>query len=514
VLESELQEIHLDNTGHIFPEKLSKDSEYWEFLLMMGFGNISATQQLFEKLRAEIAEDDWRRPLLLLGEARFLQISGRDLECFLQLEEVSKIIFPQSNILNDNIQSETMSLFSYTQSNLQEKIGQSVNILPLLTSGSKLTSIASFKLAFEYRILLKQVIISKATLQDFVSIVDKLIKSNLRVLACLGYRTIGILHRQQKNYKKAHHYFNLALNMAERMDLRVNRNQILNAKAYALFHQGKLEAAEELYAKITPEGRLDSIIPILNENLALLAENRQDMSRSIKHMKIALSVSSELDSVGYVPGECLYLGQAYEKYMDDLDQAEHYYRLGYEHSMRYASHGISLTGDRREVVETYVNFISRNKRRGKTTKPGPEKDIFAFSKGKSWKDIKDIFQHQLICFHSVDLKNGKLLAAKLDMPASTLYSLQDRLKARGFELPRKDESPPVEDLELHDFFIEHQDLSWDEANQIFEREIMHYLYERYGYNKHRMAKILELSYPSIIKMTRELTQVNEHFLTN
>ena len=481
---------------------------------MMGFGNIAATKELLDKLRDEITEDDWRLPLLLLGEARYFQICGRDLESFLQLDKVSKMIFPRTNILNEHFQSEAMSLFAYTHANLQEKIGQSTNIIPLLTSGSKLTSINSFILAFEYRIILEQVKLSFSHMPRFLSIIDELHKNSLWVLASMGYRQTGVFHRQQKDYKKAHHYFDLALGIAERMDLRVTRNQILNAKAYALFHEGKLEAAEALFATIIPGSRLDSILPILNENLALLAEARQDRVLSIKHMKIALSVSSELDSVGHVAGECLYLGQAYEKHMGDLEKAEHYYRLGYEHSLRYASHGISLTGDRKEVVETYVNFISRNKDSGRGPKQVPEKDAFAFSQGKSWKRIKDIFQHQLICFHSAKLRNSKLLASKLDMPASTLYSLQDRLKARGFEIPEKDASLPVEDLDLYDFLTEHQDLSWEAANQIFEREIIHYLYERYGYNKHRMAKILGLSYPSIIKKTRELTQVNAHFLPN
>ena len=481
---------------------------------MMGFGDISATKRLFDKLRGEIAEDDWRIPLVLLGEARYFSISGRDFESFVQLEEASKTIFPRTHFLNERFQSEIMSIYAYTFANLQEKIGQRTNRLQLLVSGSKLTTISSFKLAFAFKVIAEQVKLLTLPISHLVSIVEKLEKNNLWVLTCIGYRQIGIFFRQRKNCKKAHHYYNLALSIAEDMDLHVTRNQILNAKAYTLFFEGKLEAAEEQFAKIRPEGRLDSILPILNENLSLMAKARKDMPQSISYMKDALSVASELDSVGHLPGECLYLGQAYENHLGDLDQAEKFYRLGYEHSMRYASHGISLTGDRKEVVETYVNFISRKQNAGTAIKAVPREDNFAFSQGKPWKDIKDIFQHQLICFHAAELTNSRLLAAKLDMPPSTLYSLQDRLKTRGYVLPEKAQNTPPENLELHDFFIEHQNLTWDEINQIFEREIMHYLYERYGYNKHRLAKVLELSYPSIIKKTRELTQVNEHFLPN
>ncbi len=514
MLESELQDIYLIKSSNGDVDGFSKESEYWEILLLMGFGNPSATQDFYHTLRQDIDKNDWRMPLIEIGEARFLSILGKDFESYVQLEKASKIIFSQSNFLNETIQSEIMSLHSYVLANLNLKITQQINSLPILLSGSQLTSLSSFRLAYDYKITILKVSEGFCQIANLEDIVENLKKNQLWVLTSMGYRQIGIFFRIRREYKKAHYYFGLALDIAERMDLRVTRNQIINAKAYALFHEGKLEAAEALFATIIPGSRLDSILPILNENLALLAEARQDRVLSIKHMKIALSVSSELDSVGHVAGECLYLGQAYEKHMGDLEKAEHYYRLGYEHSLRYASHGISLTGDRKEVVETYVNFISRNKDSGRAPKQVPEKDAFAFSQGKSWKRIKDIFQHQLICFHSAKLRNSKLLASKLDMPASTLYSLQDRLKARGFEIPEKDASLPVEDLDLYDFLTEHQDLSWEAANQIFEREIIHYLYERYGYNKHRMAKILGLSYPSIIKKTRELTQVNAHFLPN
>jgi len=514
VIESELQDIHLVKSINVDLIQYSKDSEYWEILLLMGFGNPSATQDFYQKLRHDLDRNDWRIPLVDIGEARFLSIIGRHFDSFLQLEKASNTVFSRANYINETIHSEIMSLHSYVFANLNLKISQQTNSLPLLLSGIRLTSLNSFKLAYEYKITIHQVGESYSPISELIEVVEKLKNNQLWVLACMGYRQIGIFFRQRKEYNKAHHYFNLALSMAEDLDLRVTRNQILNAKAYTLFFEGKLEAAEELFAKIRPEGRLDSILPILNENLSLMAKARKDMTRSINHMKDALAVTSELDSVGHLPGECLYLGQAYENHLGDLDQAEHFYRLGYEHSMRYASHGISLTGDRKDVVETYVNFISRKKNAETALKAVPREDNFAFSQGKPWKDIKDIFQHQLICFHAAELTNSKLLAAKLDMPPSTLYSLQDRLKTRGYVLPEKDQNIPPENLDLHDFFIEHQNLTWNEINQIFEREIMHYLYERYGYNKHRLAKVLGLSYPSIIQKTRELTQVNEHFLPN
>ena len=231
-------------------------------------------------------------------------------------------------------------------------------------------------------------------------------------------------------------------------------------------------------------------------------------------MKEALKVSSELDSIEHLPGELLYLGQIYENHYKDFDQAEHYYKQGYDHAMRYAAHGISLTGDRKDVVDAYVNLINKKRKSSVKQPVKPVADHFAFSQGKSWKQIKEIFHHQLIMFHSGDKHNSKQLAKKLGMPASTLYSIQDRLKREGYLLLGDSLESQTETHDLNAFMVQHQDLKWDEVNQIFEREMIHYLYEKYGYNKHRMSQILKLSYPSIISKTRKLTQVDDHLLQN
>ena len=266
--------------------------------------------------------------------------------------------------------------------------------------------------------------------------------------------------------------------------------------------------------KINLTGDLDPTAPILYENLALLAEARSDMDTAVELVKQALEVSTRLDSIPHIPDECLYLGQAYETHYQDLEQAEKYYQLGYEHAMRYARHGVSLSGDRQKVVEAYVRLT--NQKKG-APQPGlslsPETH-FAFSEGKPWKEIKDIFHYQLIRYHQRNHAKSKRLAKHLDMPASTLYSVQGRLKKRGYELPGKDQQGSSPDHSLFPFIDEHRELTWQAVNEIFENEIMHYLYEKYGYNKQRMAQILKLSYPSIITKTRELTTVNESLLSN
>ncbi|MCF6238622.1 MAG: hypothetical protein L3J79_07405, partial [Candidatus Marinimicrobia bacterium] len=431
-----------------------------------------------------------------------------------QLGKASSMIFSQSNFPSEKIRLELISLCDYVYTLHNSKIRNLPNNLSALYSGKHLTTNSHFKLAFDLQIAISQTQEYGYPIAHLVKTIKRLEKHRMNILVCLGYRVAGMCARKRQEYILAHKFFDAAMAIARQLGLHININQLHNARAYTSYSQGKIELAEQTLLKIIPDGPLDPILPILGENLALIAEKRQDPDLAVEHIKKALDVALQLDSVSRLPGECLYLGDIYRDHYGDLAQAEYYYKLGFDHSQRYAEHGISLTGDRKKVTDAYLKIS----RAAKVTVVGGESpvkiDHFSFAGGKPWKEIKDIFQYQLILHHTDANSNSKRMAKKLGLPASTLYSIQNRLKSRGYQLPARGEAPPGETHELQTYLNTHTDLSWDEVNQIFEREMIHYLYAKYGYNKHRMANILDLSYPSIIDKTRELTRIDAHFLAN
>jgi tetratricopeptide (TPR) repeat protein len=331
-------------------------------------------------------------------------------------------------------------------------------------------------------------------------------------IACVGWRNAGIAARSHKQYTKATAYFEKALGLAKQFSIELMVRQTQLSIAVLNFHTNEPELAREQLDHIRFSGTLDPVLASKYEILTLLEVDSGNMELAMEHLKKALDISLELDHIVMVPDQCLYLGETYENHFHDLEKAEHYYRIGQEHSLRYAEHGISLTGDRKKVVDGHLRLLSSTTRQIAAPKKAP--DYFSFAAGKSWRTIKDIFQHQLILYHSKEISKGKLLAAKLSMPPTTLYSLKTRLLERGYELVETTDNSSTSQHPAQEFIHEHNELSWAEINKIFEQEMIHYLYEKYGYNKHRMANILELSYPAIINKTRELTQVNEHFLPN
>ncbi len=513
--ESEFKEILPTGTSRsISKREGTRDTEidFWEFLLMVGFGDIDATKTLYQNLRNNISPNNWRLALVDIGEAKSFALSGQQLKSLIQLRDKEKAILDKNRYPNTNLYHEIIALYTYTLSTLEDDISTEVSTFLLNESGRRLTLNKNFKLAFDYRVAANQVIHWEYPISHLVESIRILKANGLNVLASIGYRAAGIQYRKIRDYAAAHKYYDIAMNMSTKLKLNHNLNHIIIAKAFAYFSEGNINLAEKMYYRTTIQKSNDPFLPLLNENLALIAKHRDQMELSASLVKDALDISLELDSVSRVPGECEYLGDLYEHHFKDYEQAEYYYKMGYVHSMRYASHGISLTGDRKKAVEAYTNFISRKTESKERNKPRPHKDPFKFASGQSWGKIKDTFQHQLILFHKQGTPNSKRLAHKLGMPATTLYSLQKRLLNRGYSLSGEDQAPQSEEHELHSFLSDHQDLSWTEINQIFEREMMHYLYEKYGYNKHRMANILKISYPSIIAKTRELTQVHDHLL--
>lgn len=469
------------------------------------------TQILYDHLdKIEILP--WQTPIIEIGKAKLLSLTGQLFKSNLLFKNIFQMMSNSDPLQSKSQENEIHAFYYYEQCLLANKMNDLDRYSFCIQVGSRLTNIRNFKLAYELHLETQKL---KNSASDF-SVPEKILlnleNSGVYALASAGWRTIGIIAKTYKDFSRANSYYENSLTIARRHNLTQLVNQIYLAMAVLKFECGNYHEAIEQLNLINPIDNHDQILCSKFEVLALIEEKSGNIRKSIQLVQKALDISLELDHVVMVPDEAHYLGQCFENHLNDPDQAEHYYRIGYEHSIRYAEHGIPLNGERKKVVDAYLNVLrSRKHSEGKSKH---KKSPFSFSEGKSWRYIIDTFQHQLILHHGKNIPNSRALANKLVMPPTTLYSLQTRLRERGYLIPERNTNHEVSTHELHDFFIQHEELSWQEINTIFEREIIHYLYEKYGYNKQRMANILELSYPALINKTRELTQLNALFLPN
>lgn len=449
----------------------------------------------------------------MVGRAKFESVQGKVFsshkafaDILFRIEEHQHLFPDKSSFL------EVKAFFHYEKAVLETKIKNFSDAYASCVTSHELTKNDNFLLATTLLQRRLEVVYLSKNLDRFIQALEKVEIASLTPLACMGWRMAGIYARQRGLNSDSKSYTSKALKMAEENNLALLHKQVIISQAVSARTWGEHDRARQLLEQVEIEGPDDVHQAIVNEILAVMEEKDGNREQAISLVKDALKITTQLDHVTMVPDETLYLGEQFEKHYKDLDQAEHYYQIGYEHAIRYAEHGISLTVERKQVVDAYLNILKTKKRSTGSTTTSPNR--FSFAEGKSWKQIKDIFQHQLILYHSGDSLNSKKMAKKMNMPATTLYSLQSRLVERGYLLPKSGVKPEDKIDAIQDYIDNKQELSWTEINAIFEREIMHYLYEKYGYNKQRMAAILKLSYPALINKTRQLTQLNENILPN
>ena len=498
----------------IFQPGAKEDSNrLWEFFSFISLAEKDLLNNLYDQLD-DVTQDSWQSHLVKIGRAKYLSVNGElfnsykaILNCQSDLVYRPKY-FPSAQTMND-----VKAFLYYEKAILAAKIGDQQVEFDTIDTARNLTSIENLKLAIALFSTRFSITYFTGKLSSYISLIEQIESQGLFPLACIGWRKAGIFARKMGNKAESMKWSAKALRLAIDYDLGILHTQIRISQAVSAYNWSDHDHARELFAQIAKDNPDSVHQAIINENLAVMSQKENDTETAIALIEQALALTMPLDHITMIPAETLFLGEQYENYIKDLDQAEHYYRIGYEHAIRYAEHGISLTGDRKKVVDAYTELLQ--KKHKSTSQTGMSQSArFSFAEGKSWKEIKDIFHHQLILYHSKATLNKKQIARSLDMPPTTLYSLQTRLEDRGYLLPTKDETFP-DTLEPVQSYIEaHKELSWNEVNEIFEREIIHYLYEKYGYNKQRMAKVLNLSYPALLNKTRELTSVDDHLLPN
>ena len=488
--------------------------DVWEILTQLGFGDVSLSGEVLATFKKQLSGNDWRLIVANLGEARYLSFEGKLLAGYELLTNAKNMSTLIEFDLPPSFKDEIKALALYIKIVFDLKFGMKNTLLLDHFSGQSLTSSKNFKLAFQYGIDCRRLESNELSPQGMLQTLHELGKANLPTLVAAGYRVLGIHFRKKRLYDEALDMYKKGTQVAETNNFRNVRDQIRLAVGLCQFHQGRLDTARITLSALQKDQHIGYTTPFIYENLAVIADKEKNYQQAVDLVKIALTNSMELDHVEALPSECLYLGETYETHFQDLEKAEYYLKLGYDNSMRYAEAGIALVHDRKGVVEAYVDFIKRHNQAGGSQKTTAQLDQYSFAQGLTWKTIKETFQHQLLLFHLKVEKTGKRLAARLEMPATTLYSLQTRLKKKGYALDSSVVGEPNDPHALQAFVQKHSELSWSEINAVFEREIILYLYEKYGYNKLRMSKVLNLSYAIVIQKTRDITAFNENLLTN
>lgn len=169
----------------------SSQAELWELLTQIGFGNIELSKQILDRFKSTLREDDWRLPIVRLGDVRQLSFQGKMFESFNLLHTVTQDLLVNLNLLPAQVSDEAQALLLFIKTGIFFKLQISTGVHLDYMLGGRLTALEKFKLAFDYGTvgwLLKRDLTHPQKLVDIATILEQ---ENLFPLASAAYRSTG-----------------------------------------------------------------------------------------------------------------------------------------------------------------------------------------------------------------------------------------------------------------------------------------------------------------------------------
>lgn len=333
----------------------------------------------------------------------------------------------------------------------------------------------------------------------------------------LALHRLGTLADIAGNYRVSTAYYKRALNQAKEHGYTFLTWQIQNSQGYSALLQKHADEARDILDKVANSSPSYHMKALAMENLALLFFNNEDYPAAAEYVERALEITRKHQVVSRLAPECQFLGDVHHEYLGEPEKASYYYDLGFKDLTLYTNtHRLPITGNRLKLVEAYIAFLGERPATQTAQSYLPHESHFEFALGKTWRKIMELFHYNLVIFHFRYTGRGEKLIQHLDMPATTLYSLRDRLSKRGYKFPRKREkgfqfNPEHYHEGLQQYLQFRADLTWKQVNKAFERDIMQFLYASYGYRKTRLSEILDLSYPMVIAKTKAVTDEGNQY---
>ena len=242
--------------------------------------------------------------------------------------------------------------------------------------------------------------------------VEQFRERNIHFMYILGLLRIGRVYRLNKVFDTAEEYNLDALRLAKKHSLQFLVDKAQNNLGHVYYRKREYDKAHDILKPLAEmtENNLCRILALGNIYGVYKKQKRYDDALSTLYQ--VLNVATAHNVISRLPAIYRAIGQMYDEHFHQPEQALHYHRLGYEEAVRQLDNGLGFNGPRKTAVIRYVEFSQKlNYRKLDKT---VEKKPFEFALGKTWKEIKNIFQYHLLSYHK-DQSTGsqKFLAVKI-----------------------------------------------------------------------------------------------------
>ncbi|MBL7013049.1 MAG: hypothetical protein ISR83_01390 [Candidatus Marinimicrobia bacterium] len=355
----------------------------------------------------------------------------------------------------------------------------------------------------------------RAEASDMIRIAKAIKQKGLFADYVMTQLKLGNYYLRENAFEDAKHCFDKGTRIAKKHQLHYPNLSIQISLGVMYKRQKEFKKAIRILTPLTQDHKTIFGKIAATANLAQIEKVTGNYYGAITLAKTAVKLAKENRCFSHTPLFYHFLGEIYKKYLNQTEKALYYYKLGYETVMELVDVGITLEGERLNVVKYYNAFLEKSwvdlKERSSI------QTHFDFALHKPWKEIQALFQFHLLIAHRDRHQFVEHLLKHLDMKHPTYYAIQNRLKKAGYTIPGIKE--PIHQVmrdtlnqPLMDYILNHvYNISWKKANQQFERDVFQFLYQSYGSNRRQMESILKISYPNICLKMKDLNQ-NRHIM--
>lgn len=488
--------------------KAQQTNEWLEFISRLGLVSLEDARNIFLSGDYTQISDLGQKALYTAGKGKTLSLEGNLIGSKLTLDDALLLAESLNAEQGYPGTDEILAYIHYERAVFFEKFGETFSALSLYRSAKRMAVSKTLHGVVDYQIsaylLQTGTGSSPEEAQDWIKY---FYQRNMQIMQLLAMRRLAKFYSSKKEFKSAGDLLLKGIDLGTDFDYSFMVDQIKNSYGYLVYSRGELQESREIYKTLL--GGLESryLYATVLENLTLTYYDEGEYDAAVQHLGEALEHSQKYDILSRIPDECLFMGDMYRDKLQHPELATHYYEIGSQVALKMAEYGFSLKGDRLDVVQ---RLNTRSKVAYSIPEvTGPKPDSFSFALGKTWKQINDIFQFHLLLKH---LDSGVVISdlpTKLDLKTSTYYAIKRRLSQHGYDFESLPAHLPIalgkRDLTaLRAYVNGFTSLTWNDANERFEKEIIEYLFKQVGYQKTKLAEKLEISYPTVLQKTKSL----------
>lgn len=486
--------------------------EYITFISQIGFVHPGRVKVIFNQSEGTLAKNSDLSAIVLAGKAKISHLEGNYHLAQKYMSQAFKIARKQWKVSPSAASRNALAYVHYESGVFYRCLYAHDLAISEYEQAKTLTSSSKLKLLCDFSITRMAIQEGNdSLLNKLISLLERIKQANLIVNYVLGLQNLGVLLHGLERYDEAEKYLIQARGLAIKHDLQYLVWTCNNSIGLLLHKQEK-------YAEATAhfEGFIDSveshyIKTLAQKNLALRYRVNGEYDRAIELCKNTLEYARIQGVFAEIPGLAVLIGMLIRDYGNNRPEAYHFFKMGYDESMKQKEQGLPISGPRLRAVKGFVKFVDSYM--PDVLKKLPVENYFEWTINRSWVEIQDVFMYNLFVYHFIHTGTGKKTFDHLKIKSATFYSIAKRMRdARGIKFPDlKDanaEFPPELYIQSMQQYVElTRESTFKEVRAQFESDVWEYMFRVSGYNKMRLSKSLDLSYSVVTKNTKVFTDI-------